>query len=172
MSQDLRPLKINQAKKKRLMLIAAGLVFLALAATLALTALEDNIVFFRSPSDIAATPPAPGEAIRIGGLVRNGSVTRDGLDVQFAVTDLAHDVTIAYRGMLPDLFREGQGVVVEGRFGAQGNFVADTVLAKHDETYMPPEVADALKAAGKYNPETTPYNAPDIDAHNMKGAAQ
>lgn len=160
MSQDLRPLKINQAKKKRLMVIAAGLVFLALAATLALTALEDNIVFFRSPSDIAATPPAPGEAIRIGGLVRNGSVTRDGLDVQFAVTDLAHDVTVAYRGMLPDLFREGQGVVVEGRFGAQGNFVADTVLAKHDETYMPPEVVEALQKSGKLNQPHPDKDAP------------
>ena len=150
MNQDLRPLKINQAKKKRLMVIAAGLVFLALATTLALTALEDNIVFFRSPSDIAATPPAPGEAIRIGGLVRNGSVTRDGLDVQFAVTDLAHDVTIAYRGMLPDLFREGQGVVTQGTLGSHGIFLASEVLAKHDENYMPKEVADALKKSGNW----------------------
>lgn len=138
-------------KQTRLAAIFGGLVFLALAAAIALTALEDNIVFFRSPSELAAQPAPPGEALRIGGLVREGSVTRDGLRAAFQVTDLAHNIDVAYEGMLPDLFREGQGVVAEGRFDATGLFVADTVLAKHDETYMPPEVAEALEKSGAYN---------------------
>ena len=138
-------------KQIRLAAISGGLAFLALAAGIALTALEDNIVFFRSPSELAAQPAAIGEAIRIGGLVREGSVRRDGLRADFEVTDLAHSVAVRYEGMLPDLFREGQGVVAEGRFDAAGNFIADTVLAKHDETYMPPEVAEALEKAGTYN---------------------
>lgn len=137
------------AKQTRLLAIIGGLGFLAVAAGLALTALEDNIVFFRSPSELVAQPAPVGEAIRIGGLVREGSVTRDGLQADFQVTDLAHHITVRYQGMLPDLFREGQGVVAEGRFNADGLFVADTVLAKHDETYMPPEVAEALEKAGR-----------------------
>ena len=138
-------------KQTRLAAIVGGLVFLGLAAGLALTALEDNIVFFRSPSELAAKPAPVGEALRIGGLVREGSVTRDGLRAAFQVTDMAHDINVSYEGMLPDLFREGQGVVAEGRFDGDGNFIADTVLAKHDETYMPPEVAEALEKSGKYN---------------------
>lgn len=141
------------AKQTRLLAIFAGLGFLAAAAGLALTALEDNIVFFRSPSELAAQPAPPNQAMRVGGLVKQGSVARDATDallVNFVITDLAHDVTVRYRGMLPDLFREGQGVVAEGAFTAQGAFVAETVLAKHDETYMPPEVADALKASGRW----------------------
>ena len=138
-------------KQTRLAAIAGGLAFLAVAAGLALTALEDNIVFFRSPSEIAANPAIPGEAMRVGGLVREGSVVRDGLRAKFEVTDLAHNISVSYEGMLPDLFREGQGVVAEGRFNAKGLFVADTVLAKHDETYMPPEVAEALEKSGNYN---------------------
>ena len=138
-------------KQTRLAAIVGGLAFLAIAAGLALTALEDNIVFFRSPSELAETPAVPGEALRIGGLVREGSVSRDGLGASFQVTDLAHHIDVTYDGMLPDLFREGQGVVAEGRFTAEGFFVADTVLAKHDETYMPPEVAEALEKSGKYN---------------------
>lgn len=138
-------------KQTRFIAIGGGLVFLALAAGLALTALEDNIVFFRSPSELVAQPAIPGEALRIGGLVREGSVTRDGLTAVFQVTDLAHQINVSYEGMLPDLFREGQGVVAEGRFDKNGLFVADTVLAKHDETYMPPEVAEALEKSGQYN---------------------
>ena len=138
-------------KQIRLVAIGGGLAFLALAAGIALTALEDNIVFFRSPSELAAKPAAIGEAIRIGGLVREGSVTRDGLQADFQVTDLVHHIDVTYEGMLPDLFREGQGVVAEGRFDGSGRFVADTVLAKHDETYMPPEVAEALQKSGKLN---------------------
>ena len=137
-------------KNARAMMIFAGLGFLALAATLALTALEDNIVFFRAPSELAEEPVAAGVALRVGGLVSEGSVQRDGLNVRFQITDLAHQVDVRFTGMLPDLFREGQGVVAEGRFNASGIFMADTVLAKHDETYMPPEVADALKASGRW----------------------
>lgn len=137
------------AKQARLAAIVGGLIFLAVAAGIALTALEDNIVFFRSPSELAARPAVVGEAMRIGGLVEEGSVERDGLTARFAVTDMAHSISVTYEGMLPDLFREGQGVVAEGRFDADGRFVADTVLAKHDETYMPPEVAAALAASGK-----------------------
>ena len=147
-------------KQIRLAAIGGGLAFLALAAFIALTALEDNIVFFRSPSELAAKPAAIGEAIRIGGLVREGSVTRDGLRADFQVTDLAHDIAVSYEGMLPDLFREGQGVVAEGRFDATGIFRADTVLAKHDETYMPPEVAEALEKSGKYNAPHPAKGAP------------
>ncbi|MBT5156462.1 MAG: cytochrome c maturation protein CcmE [Rhodobiaceae bacterium] len=138
-------------KQTRLAALIGGFAFLALAAGLALTALEDNIVFFRSPSELAANPATPGEAMRVGGLVQEGSVARDGLRATFAVTDLAHTIKVSYEGMLPDLFREGQGVVAEGRFNGAGLFIADTVLAKHDETYMPPEVAEALEKSGKYN---------------------
>ena len=142
-------------KNARAMMIFAGLGFLALAATLALTALEDNIVFFRAPSELAEKPVAAGVALRVGGLVSEGSVQRDGLNVRFQITDLAHQVDVRFTGMLPDLFREGQGVVAEGRFNASGIFMADTVLAKHDETYMPPEVADALKASGRWQADAT-----------------
>jgi cytochrome c-type biogenesis protein CcmE len=135
--------------------IAAGLAFLLVAAGLALTALEDNIVFFRSPSELVEKPAIPGEVLRVGGLVKPGSVARDGLNVRFQITDLAHQVDVRFSGMLPDLFREGQGVVAEGRFDASGVFIADTVLAKHDETYMPPEVAEALKASGRWQPDAT-----------------
>lgn len=138
-------------KQIRLAAIGGGLAFLALAAGIALTALEDNIVFFRSPSELAAKPAPAGEPLRIGGLVAEGSVTRDGLRADFQVTDLAHQIDVTYQGMLPDLFREGQGVVAEGRFNDEGKFIADTVLAKHDETYMPPEVAEALEKSGKMN---------------------
>ena len=147
-------------KQIRLAAIGGGLAFLALAAFIALTALEDNIVFFRSPSELAAQPAAIGEAIRIGGLVREGSVTRDGLRADFQVTDLAHDIAVSYEGMLPDLFREGQGVVAEGNFDGSGIFRADTVLAKHDETYMPPEVTEALEKSGKYNASHPAKGAP------------
>ena len=142
-------------KNARAAMILAGLSFLALAATLALSALEDNIVFFHAPSQLAETPVAAGVALRVGGLVSEGSVARDALNVRFQITDLAHQVDVRFSGMLPDLFREGQGVVAEGRFDASGVFIADTVLAKHDETYMPPEVAEALKASGRWQPDAT-----------------
>jgi cytochrome c-type biogenesis protein CcmE len=148
-------------KQTRLAAILAGLILLLAAAGIALTALEENIVFFRSPSELAAKPAAPGTVIRIGGLVQEGSVLRDGLRASFEVTDLAANVSVAYEGMLPDLFREGQGVVAEGRFDNQGLFIADTVLAKHDETYMPPEVAEALKKSGKWDAAKGSHYAPE-----------
>ncbi len=139
-------------KRRRLYFVAAGMVTLGFAAALVLTALEDSIVFFYSPSQLAEKLPSPDRRVRIGGLVAEGSVKRDadGLTVRFVVTDNAHTVPVRFRGVLPDLFREGQGVVAEGRMGADGRFSADEVLARHDETYMPPEVADALKKAGMW----------------------
>ncbi|MDP2622015.1 MAG: cytochrome c maturation protein CcmE [Hyphomicrobiales bacterium] len=138
-------------KQKRLAVIGAGLGVLVLAAALVLTALRDTIVFFYSPSEIAEMDIASGTRIRLGGLVEDGSVDRgSGKTVRFRVTDTGNTVTVVYTGVLPDLFREGQGVVVEGRLDGQGQFEADSVLAKHDENYMPREVADALKKQGHW----------------------
>jgi cytochrome c-type biogenesis protein CcmE len=138
-------------KQRRLSLIAAAVAVLALAVTLVLVALKDSIVFFNSPTDLAEKHVKPGIRVRIGGLVEQGSVSRgDGLSVRFAVTDGNSTVPVVYQGLLPDLFREGQGVVAEGALDAQGTFRADSVLAKHDETYMPKEVADALKKQGHW----------------------
>ena len=140
-------------KTKRLYMVAVGLLCLGGAAALVLTAFEDNLVFFYSPTDLVAEKAPPGRAVRLGGLVEEGSIERlgDGLKVQFKVTDLAESVPVTYEGILPDLFREGQGVVTEGTFGPDGVFVAREVLAKHDENYMPPEVADALKRSGHWH---------------------
>ncbi len=139
-------------KKRRLIVIGSGMVMLFAAAALVLNAFQDSLVFFRSPSDLAEQPPPRDRAFRLGGLVEEGSVTRqgDGLTIEFRVTDLAHSVPVTYRGILPDLFREGQGVVAEGRLRDDGVFVANEVLAKHDENYMPPEVAEALKKSGQW----------------------
>jgi cytochrome c-type biogenesis protein CcmE len=130
-----------------MMVIGLALLAVATAAALAMTALEDNIKFFYSPSDISAAAPAPAERIRLGGLVARDSVQReaDSLTVRFRVTDNAAAVPVVYTGALPDLFREGQGVVAEGKLGRDGVFAATEILAKHDENYMPPEVADALE---------------------------
>lgn len=138
-------------KQRRLVLIGAGLGVLAIAAALVLNALRDSIVFFNSPSDVVEKGVKPGERIRLGGLVTAGSVVRgDNLYVRFEVTDGTRAVMVAYQGILPDLFREGQGVVTEGALDGAGVFKADTILAKHDETYMPKEVADALKKQGHW----------------------
>ena len=136
-------------KTRRLWAVVLGLTMLGTAAALVLLAIEDSLVFFYAPSDLAERAPTPEETIRVGGLVEEGSVTRegDGTRVGFRVTDTAESVLVRFTGVLPDLFREGQGIVAEGRLGADGVFVADTVFAKHDETYMPPEVADAVAAA-------------------------
>jgi cytochrome c-type biogenesis protein CcmE len=136
-------------KQRRLSMIAGAGVVLAFAAALVLVAMRDQIVFFYSPTELAGKELAPGTRIRIGGLVADGSVKRaaDGT-VSFAVTDTANDVEVAYRGILPDLFREGQGVVAEGVLTATHSLNAESVLAKHDERYMPKEVVDALKAQG------------------------
>lgn len=142
-------------------LIGLGMLALAGAAALVLTAFEDNIVFFYSPSDLHAEEVPDGRNLRIGGLVAEGSVERieDGATTLFAVTDGVHDVPVRYRGLLPDLFREGQGVVAQGRINAEGVFVADEVLARHDENYMPSEVADALERAGYWRGEPSANGA-------------
>lgn len=138
-------------KQRRLALIGAALAVLTLAVGLVLTALRDSVVFFNSPTEVMAKGIAPGTRIRLGGLVASGSVSRgDDLNVRFVVTDGNKQVPVSYRGMLPDLFREGQGVVTEGALDDTGTFRADTLLAKHDETYMPKEVADALKRQGHW----------------------
>jgi cytochrome c-type biogenesis protein CcmE len=142
-------------KNRRLSIILGGLAFLAGAVALTLSALNDNIVFFYSPSDLQTMNIAPDRSIRIGGLVEEGSVVHedDGVTMRFVVTDGAKTVPVIYKGQVPDLFREGQGVVAEGKLMG-GTFQASQVLAKHDEKYMPPEVADALKRAGEWHPET------------------
>ena len=136
-------------KQQRLTLILSGLAILGLATGLVLYALRDTIVFFYTPSEFAEKHVAPGQRIRLGGLVEKGSLVHDqGTTVKFVVTDTAKTLPVIYSGQLPDLFREGQGVVAEGKLDQAGTLIADTVLAKHDERYMPKEVADALKAKG------------------------
>jgi len=137
-------------KHKRLTFVVIALCLLGVAAALVLSAFEDNIVFFHSPTDIKQKNIAEGRRIRLGGLVEEGSVKKaEDAIVNFRVTDMATAINVTYKGILPDLFREGQGVVAEGQLKG-GVFVADEVLAKHDETYMPPEVADALKKSGQW----------------------
>lgn len=140
-------------KQKRLAIIAGLAVVLAIATTLVLVALRDQIVFFYSPSDVAAREVAVGQPIRLGGLVKEASWTREGQRNTFAITDGGMDILAHYDGILPDLFREGQGVVAEGSMGPDGVFTATNVLAKHDENYIPKEVVDALKAQGEWRPE-------------------
>ncbi len=136
-------------KQRRLVLISSALATLGLAVGLVLVALRDNIVFFYGPSELAQKAPHPGQRLRIGGLVKQGSLVREsGQTIRFAVTDAKQQVEVTYTGLLPDLFQEGQGVVAEGTLGADKIFHADSVLAKHDERYMPREVADALKKQG------------------------
>lgn len=139
-------------KRKRLWLVVGSVAVLGCAATLVLTALSDNIVFFYSPTQIAEKQIPPERRFRMGGLVEAGSVKKspDSQETRFTVTDTHKSVAVVYRGLLPDLFREGQGVVAEGSLGADGVFVAREVLAKHDENYMPPEVAKAIKDAGQW----------------------
>jgi len=139
-------------KRKRLWLVLGSVAALGFAATLVLTALSDNIVFFYSPTQIAEKKIPPERRFRMGGLVEAGSVTKspDGQVTRFRVTDTNKTVDVVYRGLLPDLFREGQGVVAEGSLGSDGVFVAREILAKHDENYMPPEVAKALKESGQW----------------------
>jgi cytochrome c-type biogenesis protein CcmE len=135
-------------RQRRLILIGLCLAVLGIAAALALSALRDTIVFFHSPSEIAEKKIEPGTRIRIGGLVKEGTLKREGLQSHFEVTDGGASLPVVYSGVLPDLLREGQGVVAEGALEPGGTFRADTVLAKHDENYMPREVVDALKQQG------------------------
>jgi cytochrome c-type biogenesis protein CcmE len=138
-------------KRRRLILIGGALGVLAVAVGLMLNAFRESIVFFNSPSDVAEKHVAPGTRMRLGGLVKAGSVVRgDNLKIRFDVTDGSREMAVSYQGVLPDLFREGQGVVAEGALDGSGTFKADTILAKHDETYMPKEVADALKRTGHW----------------------
>jgi cytochrome c-type biogenesis protein CcmE len=151
-------------KSMRLYLAAISLGLLGIALVLVLNAFNRELVFFFSPSDILAERPSAGKTVRLGGLVETGSLRKleDGATIAFRVTDLKKSLEISYRGVLPDLFREGQGVVVEGSFNETGRFVAATVLAKHDENYMPPEVAKALKESGRWQEGagTLPTNTP------------
>ena len=144
-------------KQQRATLLVSGVALLGVAAGLVLYALNDSIVFFYTPSEALTRNIAEGQRFRLGGLVEKGSL-KHGADegVSFIVTDTDKTMAVSYRGQLPDLFREGQGVVAEGRLGPGGVFRADTVLAKHDETYMPKEVADALKAKGVWKEGETP----------------
>ncbi len=143
-------------KQRRMLTIAGAMGLLAIAAGLVLFAIRDTLVFFYTPSELTEKQLPPGKNFRIGGLVQQGSVVRDadGVSVSFIVTDLTATLPVRYRGLLPDLFREGQGVVAEGAMDSGGVFIATQVLAKHDENYMPPEVAEALKKSGKWKGET------------------
>ena len=138
-----------KARQKRLTFLVAGLVALGLVTTLVLYALKGNLSYFFSPSEVAAGEAPADHVFRLGGLVVAGSVAQSegDIDVRFDVTDNAHTVPVVYSGILPDLFQEGQGVIAQGKMGTDGVFVAQEVLAKHDENYMPPEVADALQKA-------------------------
>ena len=138
-------------RHKRMTIIALGVLLLGAAAGLVLNAFQSNLVFFFSPSQIAANEAPRGKAFRIGGMVETGTVVRgnDGLTVKFNVTDTAKTVPVVYTGILPDLFKEGKGVVAQGRLGPDGIFAATEVLAKHDENYMPPDAAHAIEQAQK-----------------------
>jgi cytochrome c-type biogenesis protein CcmE len=138
-------------KQRRLILIGGSVGVLAIAVGLVLNALSGSIVFFNSPTDVAEKHIASGTRIRVGGLVKPGSLQRgDEMRIRFEVTDGNHDIPVRYQGIVPDLFREGQGVVAEGKIDGAGTVMADTVLAKHDERYMPREVVDALKKSGRW----------------------
>jgi cytochrome c-type biogenesis protein CcmE len=154
---------VNPLRKKRLLIIVGVLAGVGLAVGLALSALQENINLFYTPTQIANGEAPHGKRIRAGGMVVKGSLQRsaDSLDVRFVVTDFDKSVPITYRGILPDLFREGQGIVALGEINDQGVVVADQVLAKHDEKYMPPEVTKALKDSGQAGPQSMPGSARD-----------
>src|SRR5450631_3090903 len=147
-------------KQRRLILIGSSLGVLAIAVALVLTSLKESIVFFNSPTDIAENKAAPGKRVRLGGMVKMGSLVRgDNLQVRFEVTDGNRDIPVSYRGIVPDLFREGQGVIAEGHVESGGTFLAETVLAKHDENYMPREVVETLKKQGHWQETAAPTKA-------------
>ncbi|MCP9759692.1 cytochrome c maturation protein CcmE [Aquitalea sp. S1-19] len=142
---------MHPQRKKRLLLVVAALAIIGIASALILNAFRSNLVFFHTPTEVATKQVATDRTLRIGGLVVPGSIERSagGLQVSFAVSDKVHSVPVRYQGILPDLFNEGKGTVVQGVLGADGVFQASQVLAKHDENYMPPEAADALERAGQ-----------------------
>ena len=136
-----------KAWKKRAAIVVGGLAVVSIAAALVLNALNSNIALYVTPSEVAAGKSPKGQAFRIGGMVKEGSVKRDNLTVHFVVTDTAKDIPVSYTGILPDLFKEGKGAVVQGRLGPDGQFAASEVLAKHDENYMPPAAQHAVDQA-------------------------
>lgn len=136
-------------RHKRIAMIVGALVAIGIAVALILNALNSNIALFVTPSEVAAGKAPSGQAFRIGGMVKEGTVKRDGLTVNFVITDMAKDIPVAYTGILPDLFKEGKGAVIQGRLDPNGKFIASEVLAKHDENYMPPEAQHALEQAKK-----------------------
>jgi len=138
-----------KSRYKRALIIIAALVVIGVAASLILNALNSNIALFVTPSEVAAGKAPKDQVFRIGGMVKDESVKRDGLTVHFVITDLVKDIPVAYTGILPDLFKEGKGAVIQGRMNANGEFIASEVLAKHDENYMPPEAKHALDQAQK-----------------------
>lgn len=142
-------------KHQRMLFIILGLACLAGAVAFVLNAFTDNMVFFFSPTEIASRPIHEGQVIRVGGLVKEGSIhkAKDGLTTHFVLTDLTSDITVEYKGLLPTLFREGQGMVAKGRLQNKHLLIAEELLAKHDEKYMPPEVAKALKKSGRWKGE-------------------
>jgi len=139
-------------KRKRLYIVLAGMTMLGVAVALVLTAFQDNIVFFYTPSELTGKIVGPDQRVRLGGLVEDGSVRKsdDGVTTRFVITDLTATIKVSYTGILPDLFREGQGVVAEGHLGPDGSLQATEVLAKHDENYMPKEVAEKIKESGHW----------------------
>ena len=153
-------------KRRRLYVTSAAMLCLGTATGLMLLAFQDSIVFFRSPTEIAELKPTPDQRLRLGGLVEEKSVRKlgDGTTTAFRVTDLNKAVEVTYRGILPDLFREGQGVVADGRMNAEGVFVASSVLARHDENYMPKEVAEALKKSGRWKEGEAKQHSPEVGA--------
>ena len=146
------------ARQRRMMLVAVVVLGVGGATALALTAFQDNLLYFYSPSQVADGKAPPDKLFRMGGMVTKGSVQREAgsMEVRFVLTDYEKSVTVSYKGLLPDLFREGQGIVTRGKLGSDGTFVAEEVLAKHDETYMPPDVADTLKQKHKKAVEGAP----------------
>ena len=134
---------------KRALIIIAALAVIGVAALLILNALNSNIALYVTPSEVSAGKSPKDQAFRIGGMVKDGSLRRDGLTVHFVITDLVKDIPVAYTGILPDLFKEGKGAVIQGRMNSNGEFIASEVLAKHDENYMPPEAKHALEQAQK-----------------------
>ena len=150
-------------RMKRGLAVLGALAALGIASALVLNAFQGNLVFFFSPSQVVANEAPRERNFRIGGLVEQGSLQREaqGLTVRFAVTDLAHKIPVTYTGLLPDLFKEGKGVVAQGKLGADGVFRADQVLAKHDENYMPPEAAQALKNAASHQTQSSATLSPD-----------
>jgi cytochrome c-type biogenesis protein CcmE len=134
-------------RHQRFLLIALGIAALAIAGMFVLNAFQSNLVFFFTPTQVSQGEAPKGRAFRVGGMVKEGSLKKDGEHVEFVVTDFAHDVPVTYKGMLPDLFKEGKGVVAQGKLSADNQFTASEVLAKHDENYMPPEAKHALDKA-------------------------